>query len=414
MHTVEGEPPQSLVNLDVARRRFGDDAVGRLAHMVQLADPLADAADAELRLHGETARRQLRAGLLHGRQFVGEDLPAVRALLAEAERVPAWVEPRRLERGSQAYLAIGNVWITLSLGPGSLTHTYSSPSIARVLVRTGNLIRMARRRIVETGVWNIVSVLPGGLARGGEGYIQNVQVRLLHARVRAALWQRGWNAAETGAPINQLEMARTWLDFTYVPFHALQTFGITFTAGELDDLYHFWQYVAHLLGVHPDLYRDVTNQARAADLLALISQTEEPAGGDARELTQAMLVAVADLLQSSLPTPPPVTLDLVHAVARRLHGDRLADQLGIRKPWVRHALVPIMLGNRLRRWRERVQPGARDRTIDHTIRTFRGQLAGLQGETTYQRSAGPVPEAGLPRTVEPTPTSSGSAVEATA
>lgn len=394
-------PPSSLVLLAAARERFGNAGVDLLVRMIELGDPVADEADAELRGQGEGARRQLRAGLRHGRRFVSKDLPAVHALLSETERVPEWVDRAALVRGSEAYLAIGNVWIMLSLGPGSLTHTYSSPSIARVLTRTENLTGMARRRIVETGMWNITSVLPGGLLLGSEGYVHNVQVRLLHARVRARLWQQNWDPRESGGPINQLEMARTWLDFTFVPFHALQTFGITFSESELADLYHFWRYVAHLLGVHPDLYAGVTSQAKAADLLGLISATEQPPGEDARALTQAMLVAVADLLGPSVPTSPPLTLDLVHAVARRLHGDVMADTLGIRKPLVRHVLGLITLANRLRRWRERIQPGARAQTIEKTTTTFEGQLASLRGETTYQRNAEQAPVAGWPKAVEP-------------
>ncbi|GHO62534.1 hypothetical protein KSC_014260 [Ktedonobacter sp. SOSP1-52] len=40
---------------------------------------------------------------------------------------------------------------------------------------------MAKRRIMETGVWNVASVFPGGLLRGADGYVHNLQVRLLHA-----------------------------------------------------------------------------------------------------------------------------------------------------------------------------------------------------------------------------------------
>ena len=392
-------PPRSLVNLDAACGRFGPERVALLAELVHTGDPLADAATREQRAGGEAARRALDLGLHHGAAFLDGRFPALRALLEQAEADPPWLDRARLARGSEAYLAIGNVWITLSLGPGSLTHTYSSPSIARVLVRTGNLTRMARRRIVETGVWNIETALPGGLERGAAGYVHNLQVRLLHAGVRASLLARGWDASETGAPINQVELARTWLDFTYVPFRALGAFGITFSRAELDDLYHFWRYVAHLLGVDPRLYGDVTGQAQAGELLALINGTMGEATDDTRRLTREMLVAVAGLLEPSLRLPPPLILDLTHALARQLHGDALADRLAIRRPPIRLALPLFTLANRLRRARERLSPRQRARAIRATVAYFRGQIAALEGPTTYQRPAEGT--ATLPVTQEP-------------
>lgn len=392
-------PPRSLVNLDAAREQFGPERVVLLTEMAYTGDPLADAVTQELRAGGETARRALDLGLHHGAAFLNDRFPALRTLLAHAEADPPWLDRARLARGSEAYLAIGNVWITLSLGPGSLTHTYSSPSIARVLVRTANLTRMARRRIVETGVWNIETALPGGLERGAAGYVHNLQVRLLHAGVRASLRTRGWDDRETGAPINQVEMARTWLDFTYVPFRALGAFGITFSRAELDDLYHFWRYVAHLLGVDPRLYGDVTGQDQAGELLALINGTMEPATDDTRRLTREMLVAVAGLLEPSLCLPSPLVLDLTHALARQLHGDALADRLEIRRPPIRHALPLFTLANRVRRAHERLSPGQRARAIRATVAYFREQLATLEGPTTYQHPAGG--PAALPVTQEP-------------
>ncbi|WP_161977899.1 oxygenase MpaB family protein [Dictyobacter kobayashii] len=175
---------------------------------------------------GTEAREKLNRGISHGLKTVDHPSPAIQAFLEDIERYPNWVEMERLQRGSEAFLSIGSTWLTLSLGPGSLTHTYSSPSIASVLVKTGNLTKMAQRRLLETGTWNIASILPGGLLRGADGYIHNVQVRLLHARVRKTLLQRHWDQNAMGTPINQVEMTRTWLDFTYVPFSALHKFGL--------------------------------------------------------------------------------------------------------------------------------------------------------------------------------------------
>lgn len=258
---------------------------------------------------------------------------------------------------------------------------------------------MAKRRIMETGVWNVVSVLPGGLLRGADGYVHNLQVRLLHARVRQALLKRNWDASLTGIPINQVELARTWLDFTYVPFSALQNFGITFSRQELVDLYHFWQYIAYLLGIDERLYRDITDQESARELLALIDTTARGANEDSKALTQAMLTAVAELLHLITPLSFPLSFDVISAVTRRLHGHALADQLGVKKTWVSQVLPLVILVNRLQRAWDKRSPLARQRAVARTIQAFeRGPVP--PGPTTYQRAIAEPVRPHLPEIIE--------------
>ncbi len=393
-------PPRSLINLDAARQRFGEQQVNLLIELTRTGDALADAVIREVESLGPAASRQLNQGILHGLKTLNNPPPAIRAFLEAAERIPDWVDPESLRRGCEAYLFIGNIWITFSLGPGSLTHTYSSPSIAGVLVRTGNLTKLAQRRLAETGVWNIESVLPGSLAVGAPGYVHNLQVRLLHARVRNTLLKRGWDIEATGIPINQMETVRTWLDFTYVPFSALQKFGITFTRDELADLYHLWQYIAYLLGIEERVYRAMPDQQRAEQMLALIDSTMEGANEDSRVLTQAMLEAVTIFLQPALRLPASVTFDLASALTRHLHGNRLADQLGIKKTWISKTMPLITLANRLQRLWNRRSPAARQKAIARTVQVFQDALA-MTGQTTYQRDIDKLAQQQLPQTVDP-------------
>lgn len=394
------KPPRSLINLDVARQRFGEQKVNLLIELTRAGDALADAVIREVEMLGPAASRQLNQGITHGLKTLDDPPPAIRAFLEAAERIPDWVDPESLRRGCEAYLFIGNIWITFSLGPGSLTHTYSSPSIARVLVRTGNLTKLAQRRLAETGVWNIESVLPGGLAVGAPGYVHNLQVRLLHARVRNTLLKRGWDIAASGIPINQMETVRTWLDFTYVPFSALQKFGITFTRDELADLYHLWQYIAYLLGIEERVYRAMSDQQRAEQMLALIDSTMEGANEDSKVLTQAMLEAVTVFLQPALRLPAPVTFDLASALTRHLHGDQLADRLGIKKTWMSKTMPLITLANRLQRLWNRRNPASRQKAIARTIQIFQDALA-TTGQTTYQRDIDKLAQPQMPQTVDP-------------
>lgn len=387
--------PRSLLQLDAARKRFGEQKVQLLIELMYTGDARADAVLQELEELRPEASRQLQAGISQGLASLDNPTPAVRTFFEEAERVPAWVDQECLQRGSTASLSIGNLWISLSLGPGSLTHTYSSPSIARILVRTGNLAKMAGRRLMETGNWHISALMPGGLQRGAPGYVQTLQVRLLHARVRTTLLKRGWDSNQAGLPINQVELVRTWLDFTYVPFHALQQLGITYTQAELHDLYHFWQYIAYLLGIDERIYRPILDQRSAQELLELIDSTTEGANEDSKVLVQAMLQALAEFLVLKLPIS--VRFDLGSALTRRLHGNKLANQLGIKRTWISALMPLILLANRLQRAWDQRSPAAVQRAVARTIKAFE-LFPPLDGSTAFQRATSDPTQQELPQT----------------
>lgn len=398
----DGSTSQSTSFLDSTRfallkQRFGEDKVAILTDLFQQGDPLADAVIQVFDGIGAASSRDLNRGIIEGAQAVSDAPSALHEFLAETEHRPAWVEPERLRRGAEAYLTIGNLWITLSLSTGSLIHTYSSASIARVLVKTGNLTKMAQRRLIETGAWLMTSVLPNAMERGAPGYVHNLQVRLLHARVRTGLQKRGWDVGTQGMPISQIEMARTWLDFTYVPFTAVEKFGITFSPAEIADLYHFWQYLAYLLGIDARLYRDITDNTKAQAWLELIDSAMEPANADSIALTEAMLKTLASLLHTILRLPESFTFDLASAITRRLHGDALADQLGVKRTWVSRLMPLLVAQNRLQRARLQRDPIARRNAIDYTIEEFQSRLATITDATVYQQNADHPTQQPLPR-----------------
>jgi hypothetical protein len=175
--------------------------------------------------------------------------PAVDALPAHVETVPSRASTELRDQGDRVSLAVPAHWSHLAFTGGSLTHTYSSPAIARLLAGTGRLTSTAPRRLAESGLWDAAAVLPGGLRHGAPGYVQTVQVRLLHARVRATATRRGWDAGRWGVPINQADVARTWLDSTLVPFTLLERIGYRLIDQEESRLYRYWWYVGHLLGL---------------------------------------------------------------------------------------------------------------------------------------------------------------------
>src|SRR5581483_7563904 len=103
-------PPLSLIKLDEARERFGEQAVNLLIEMIYTGDALADAVIQEAETPGLDVKSQLKEGIKEGLGSLAHPAPGLQAFLEEAEHIPDWVEPHRLERGSEAFLSIGPIW----------------------------------------------------------------------------------------------------------------------------------------------------------------------------------------------------------------------------------------------------------------------------------------------------------------
>jgi hypothetical protein len=380
--------PERVVDPAAARTRHGD-RVDLLLRMLRVGDPLADAVIAELDELGRPARAALQRGLTEGRASVPEAPPAVDALLAHVETVPGWVSTDLLEQGDRTSLAVPAHWSRLAFAGGSLTHTYSSPSMARLLVGTGRLTSTTPRRLAETGLWNAAAVLPGGLRNGAPGYVQTVQVRLLHARVRASATAHGWDADRWGVPINQADVARTWLDFTLVPFLLLESIGYQLSDQEQSRLYHYWWYVGHLLGLDEQLFLGIEDHEQAGKLLDLLDSTS--AGPD--ENSRALVEALFDVSVPHLVAAPGSSMnaagwrDLLHAVVRDHHGEDIAAALGIPETPLTSILPLIAAGEAKARRYQLQAPGALQQAEEDGIAARRGLVAALTGNTAYQDHA---------------------------
>lgn len=377
--------PKSLVNLEKARIEFGDYKVNLLVELTHTGDPLADSLINEIETIGSYAQQCFSLWLDNG-SLPPFDLPQLISFSSIFNYPPQWLDMVRIDRGSSAYRAQGVFWTMLALGPGSLVHTYQHPASARVLASTGNLTKMAQQRVTETGMWLINTLLPGGLQKQGLGLRHTVEVRLLHARIRSILLRRGWDNTVSGLPINQLEMTRTWLDFATVPLIALDRLGISFKKSEIDDIYHFWQYVGLLLGVDSRLLALAKDHTSAQQLLSLIDSTMPLPSADSRQLTNAMLKAVSDLARPMLGRFSPIADGLSLALARRIHGSEASSQLKLPHTWV-SILMPFLVGvNRVRRCWQRRSEVSWQKVIKQATIHFHDIASRERPPTVYQQN----------------------------
>jgi len=396
-HTHQGvDVPGRVINLDRARGRHGDKA-DHMVTMLAVGDQLADEVIVELDALGQEGRRILNAGLADGLESLTERPPAITALLRQLEEMPGWVDPDMLGRGEVAALSIPGLWYALSAIPSALVHTYSSPAIARLLTQTGRLTTMASRRLAETGMWAGQATLPGGLLRGAPGYQATVQVRLLHARIRSSALKHGWDTAEWGEPIGQVDLARTWLDFTLTTCRALAALGFTLTEAEQNSLYQYWHYIAYLLGLDHSFYRDVTDHDSARELEHLLDSTIAEPDENWRALTAAMVGAQVELLASApQPLMPRAELsDLINGVLRRSFGDDRADQLGIPVSSAGLFLELIALANsQARRWQTSTPQSATQALQENTdARLSDARSADIPGGRPTSGTHTPAPSA---------------------
>ncbi len=360
-----------------------------IEHLLVLGDPLADAVIRDWE-NADTAMRSLfMRGAQYGVETIAQAPASFVALLRDAELASASAPSVSWRRAAEHYLVVGHQWIGLTQGLGALAFTYADPQIAAILMRTGKLSgAMASRRLLETLIWNRQLLKSDSLVVGGHGYIHTLQVRLLHARVRAGLMGEG-HGATPSMPIDQREMVHTWLGFSVVTLSALQKVGFDFTQEMLADIFCMWQLVGRLLGIHSKLLEQMRTLDLAQQMLERIHAESTPLRADSLALTHMMVEAMSPQLSATMQLPQEVALLLVHSLLRLYHGDELAERLGLSSNWTT-ALLPMMFdANRYRQQRAHQDPAFRQFLISQSRRAIETIEARLEGPTAYQTGVTP-------------------------
>src|SRR5882757_3864690 len=274
--------------------QFGQGRAELLSWALTTADPLADAVVVEIHELGRGVRADLARGIAEGLDSLADPSPAVAALLAQAESLPDYVDDALLDEGPLPQYTMPNAVHAISLSAGALVRVYESPSIATVLAATGRLVEGAGRRLEETGKWVRIATLPGAMRRGAPGYVGTLQVRMLHAQMRRLARNRGYDEAALGAPINQVDLARTWMDFTVTSYRAEALMGFDLTGSEQNSLYRYWWYVGHVLGIDARLIEGIAGNEQAKRVDDLLETVTGPLIPESGVLAKATIEAVAD------------------------------------------------------------------------------------------------------------------------
>lgn len=259
--------------------------------------------------------------------------PVLGKLWAEVNTVPDWVDWDQLSRGQDVFYRYGMATMA-GLAYQSLLGGFGAGKVVETLVRTGGFSpAIARRRLYETGQWNLeVTKNIESIKPGGEGWTSTVQVRLLHAAIRSRITKLTesrasyYNTETWGIPINDVDQAGTISSFCSAPIWlSLPRQGIYLRQDEIVDYVALWRYLAYLIGAPTEFFEtpEKARKFQEAVLVYEINPTE----------TSRLL---AQNLVKGLERQPPLfySADMIIAGARWLNGDKLIDELGLYRPSV--------------------------------------------------------------------------------
>lgn len=333
--------PERYTHREEARRRHGATA-DRYAGTMMATDPLADAVVAlDDELGSQRARAMLERALKLGIGEVPDAPDALRALFAQVDEVPRWVDRRALDLGASTYQRLGAAG-PLILSAWGLMNGYHSGPAVKPLAFTKQLDAKAPRRLAETGRFVIETAQVGGMARFAPGFQIAVRVRVLHAMVRRMLERSGrWDAQSWGAPINQADMLGTVIEFSLLVLAGARMMGFRFTEAESEAVIHLWRYSGHVSGVDPWLLEQLESEARGVAFAEMIKLIQ--AGPDEDSVALAAALRRVPLALAETPFEKRISPYLVKVhdgLTRAFNGDEIADALHIPNPAWRHVIYP--------------------------------------------------------------------------
>jgi hypothetical protein len=198
---------------------------------------------------------------------------ALRSFFEHCERRPAWVDARKLDEGARCFQRMG-MTAHYVLRDVALMGGYQASAFNKTLVLTGALQGGTPRRVAETMKWVVAVTGIGALEPGGEGFRTTLQVRLIHAMIRRRLMHLPeWNTEELGLPINQTDMAATWLGFSALLLIGVRAMGLPLSAREGHAVMHLWKAICWLMGVDESWLTDDEMEGRRLLYHMLLAQT---------------------------------------------------------------------------------------------------------------------------------------------
>ncbi|KAI1083949.1 hypothetical protein F5B20DRAFT_594504 [Whalleya microplaca] len=265
----------------------------------------------------------------------------VKRLWTEINTVPDWVDWQQLERGQKVFYRYAGPAIT-TLFFLSLLGGMASGRTVETLDRTGGFnVNVVRQRLLETTqhTLNVTRHLES-IKPGGDGFVNSVRVRLLHAEIRRHILQMAetrpeyYDMKEFGVPINDLDSIGTINTFSAtVIWMGLPRQGIWLREQEIIDYLALWRYIAYIMGAPHDWM--ATPQSAKAMMESLLVSEIKPSQASAN-LANNIITG----LQGQAPTH--ASREFMCAQTYWLNGRELSEALDIERPSLYYSA--LMLG----------------------------------------------------------------------
>ena len=238
-------------------------------------------------------RRMLTTALAEGIDAVPEAPESMRALFAEFDRVPDWVDRDAVELGASIWRRWGTMLFNVA---GVITlEIYTESGVATPLSLAGGYAGdNALRRFLESAKFWIDVSEAGALFRpGSEGRTTAMLVRVMHVAVRRRVAEHPeWDSEKWGLPISQTYMMLTQVGGSVAPAMALWLLGHQTTPREMRALLHFNRYMGHLLGVQPQWMPETVRDCLQVLALSVAARSYD-SGEHGKELIESFPAAFA-------------------------------------------------------------------------------------------------------------------------
>ena len=249
-------------------------------------DPLAD----------DVVSWMEHVGMKHGmRQFKVANqgaLPAdapecLRRYFTAHQSPPGWISWDAIEHGARVFHRSGKAAYDI-LRNVSLMGGYQAAGLNPPLIMTGALEDGTPRRIARTMQWVMDCTTPGGLRPGARGHRETLHIRLVHALIRRKLTQDPkWDHAHLGTPLNQPDMALTYMGFSVVFLLGLRLMGVPLDQDDARGVMHLWSYACWLMGVDPQWLRE--DEYAGRHLMYQLTLAQLPPDETTRRLGRALM-----------------------------------------------------------------------------------------------------------------------------
>lgn len=325
-----------------ARAAEPEIASNYVAHTL-IGDPEADALIDQLApLDARESARLIKAAMNNPDDDMlraGGTPSVVRDFFKRIEAPPDWVDHSDFRPGIRMFHRNSRLVLAGMLG-GTLVEGFST-NISKSFFITGRLRDQGVRRLKQNNRHMVEIFLPGGLARGGDGWTLSVRIRLIHAQVRHLLSRSNdWNTEAWGIPISSAHLGFAIVAFSARLLRHLKALGARFNAEERRSFMAVWRYSGFLMGIPETILFKA--EADALKLFEIGGMCEPPIDWEAIAMSNSLVNSAPLFVGKTVPAERRRLAKYVYQVSRALIENSLADQLRYRStptlgvlPWFR-------------------------------------------------------------------------------